>query len=392
MRVAAAGLNYIDTYHRSGLYPMTTPFVPGVEAAGTVEAVGEDVTRFAPGDRVASVDFLGAYAELAAVPEARAVRVPDEIELETAAAVLLQGVTAHYLTTDTYPLGPEDRVLVHAAAGGTGRLLVQMAKRRGAEVVATAGGPEKVDIARGAGADHVIDYRAEDFKDAVEAVFGTKALAVVYDGVGAETFDRGLELLRPRGLMVAFGNASGPPPPLDVLRLMRLGSLYVTRPTMGNYVGAIEELERRAADSSPGSEPASSTSTSAPGIPWPTRPRRTGRSRTGARPARRCSSPDQPLTAHAGRATDPQASFSSGAQDSSNRFSPTLGNRTIASALSPSPEMSMITPSPHLPWRTSSPTLSPMAPAPLDRRPRAASRPGPRRPGWPVRRSRRGCA
>jgi NADPH2:quinone reductase len=248
VRVAAAGLNYIDTYQRGGLYPMATPFVLGMEGAGTVEAVGDEVEHFEPGDRVAWCDVLGSDAELAVVPEGRAVSVPDGIDLEIAAAVLLQGVTAHYLATDTHPLQPGDRVLVHAAAGGAGQLLVQVAKRRGAEVFATAGGPAKVEIARRAGADHVVDYLAEDFKAAVEAVAGTKALHVVYDGVGAATFERGLELLRPRGLMVTFGNASGPPPPVDVLQLMRLGSLYVTRPTMGNYIASTEELERRAAD------------------------------------------------------------------------------------------------------------------------------------------------
>jgi NADPH2:quinone reductase len=219
-----------------------------MEGAGTVEAVGDEVDGFAPGDRVAWCDVLGSDAELAVVPEGRAVAVPDGVDLEIAAAVLLQGVTAHYLATDTYPLEAGDRALVHAAAGGAGQLLVQVAKRRGAEVFATAGGPAKVEIARRAGADHAIDYLAEDFKEAVEAIAGTKAIAVVYDGVGAATFERGLELLRPRGMMVAFGNASGPPPPLDVLQLMRLGSLFVTRPTIGNYIATTDELERRAED------------------------------------------------------------------------------------------------------------------------------------------------
>ncbi|MGH9117877.1 MAG: quinone oxidoreductase family protein [Acidimicrobiales bacterium] len=248
VRVAAAGLNYIDTYHRGGLYPIDTPFVPGMEGAGTVESVGAGVTRFRPGDRVAWADVLGSDAELAVVPERRAVAVPDDLGLDSAAAAILQGITAHYLAIDTYPLGAGDRCLIHAAAGGVGQLLVQMAKRQGAEVFATAGGPEKVELARRAGADHVIDYRAEDFKDAVERLAGPKPLVVVYDGVGAATFDRGLELLRPRGLMVAFGNASGPPPPLNILRLSQLGALYVTRPTMGFYIATTEELERRTGD------------------------------------------------------------------------------------------------------------------------------------------------
>jgi NADPH2:quinone reductase len=248
VRVAAAGLNYIDTYHRGGLYPMETPFVLGMEGAGTIEAVGDEVEAFAPGDRVAWTDVLGSDAELVVVPEGRAVAVPDDIDIEIAAAVLLQGVTAHYLATDTFPLTAGSRTLVHAAAGGVGQLLVQVAKIRGAEVFATAGGPEKVEIARRAGADHVIDYTTEDFKEAVERIAGPKAIDVVYDGVGAATFDRGLELLRPRGLMAAFGNASGPPPPLNVLRLSQLGSLFLTRPTMGHYIATTDELERRAAD------------------------------------------------------------------------------------------------------------------------------------------------
>ena len=199
VRVAAAGLNYIDTYHRGGLYPMDTPFVLGMEGAGTVEAAGADVSRFRAGDRVAWADVLASDAELAVVPEARAVAVPDDVDLETAAAVILQGITAHYLAIDTFPLTAGDRCLVHAAAGGVGQLLVQVAKRQGAEVFATAGGPDKVELARQAGADHVIDYQADDFKVAVEKLAGPKAIDVVYDGVGAATFDRGLELLRPAG-------------------------------------------------------------------------------------------------------------------------------------------------------------------------------------------------
>jgi NADPH2:quinone reductase len=219
-----------------------------MEGAGTVEAVGDEVDAFSPGDRVAWTDVLGSDAELVVVPEGRAVAVPDPVDVEIAAAVMLQGVTAHYLATDTFHLEPGHRMLVHAAAGGVGQLLVQVAKLRGAEVFATAGGARKVEIARRAGADHVIDYTAEDFKAAVERIAGPKSLDVVYDGVGAATFDKGLELLRPRGLMAAFGNASGPPPPLNVLRLSQLGSLYLTRPTMGHYIATTDELEGRAAD------------------------------------------------------------------------------------------------------------------------------------------------
>lgn len=248
VRVAAAGLNYIDTYHRGGLYPIDLPFVPGMEGAGTVEAVGDDVERFTTGDRVGWCDAPGSDAELAIVPAARAVAVPDGIESETAAAVLLQGNTAHYLATDTFPLRPGHRCLIHAGAGGVGQLLIQIAKRRGAEVFATAGGSEKVAVARSAGADHAIDYQADDFKAAVEKIAGPRPLDVVYDGVGAATFDQGLDLLRPRGLMVTFGNASGPPAPVDVLRLSRGGSLVLTRPTMAHYIATTEELERRAGD------------------------------------------------------------------------------------------------------------------------------------------------
>jgi NADPH2:quinone reductase len=248
VRVEAAGLNYIDTYQRGGLYPMEVPFVLGMEGAGTVEAVGDEVGEVEVGDRVAWCDVAGSYAELAAVPAGRAVPVPDGVATDVAAAVMLQGITAHYLAFDTFPLHAGDRCLIHAAAGGVGLLLVQVAKRLGATVFATAGGPEKVELARRAGADHVIDYREDDFKAAVETIAGPHAIDVVYDGVGAATFDGGLELLRPRGMMVAFGNASGPPAPLDVLRLSRGGSLFLTRPTMGHYIAGREELTRRTTD------------------------------------------------------------------------------------------------------------------------------------------------
>jgi NADPH2:quinone reductase len=248
VRVEAAGLNYIDTYQRGGLYPMQVPFVLGVEGAGTVEAVGDEVGEVSVGDRVAWCDAPGSYAELTAVPAGRAVKVPDGVTTEVAAAVMLQGITAHYLAVDTFPLHEGDRCLIHAAAGGVGQLLVQVAKRKGAQVFATAGGAEKVEVARQAGADHVIDYRETDFKEAVEEIAGPHAVDVVYDGVGAATFDGGLELLRPRGMMVAFGNASGPPAPLDVLRLSRGGSLFLTRPTMGHYIASREELTGRTDD------------------------------------------------------------------------------------------------------------------------------------------------
>lgn len=244
VRVAAAGVNFIDVYQRSGLYPMELPFIPGLEGAGEVIAAGDGVADFAPGDRVAWCDVGGSYAEVTAVSAARAVPVPTGLAIESAAAVLLQGITAHYLVTDTYPLRPGQRCLVHAAAGGVGLLLVQMAKQSGAEVYATAGGSEKCRLAAAAGADRVIDYQSEDFAAALRDV----KLDVVYDGVGKATFERGLTLLRPRGMMVSYGNASGPPDPIAPLRLMQLGSLYLTRPTMFHYIATTSELRRRAAE------------------------------------------------------------------------------------------------------------------------------------------------
>jgi NADPH2:quinone reductase len=248
VRVAAAGVNFVDTYHRTGLYPRPLPFVPGAEGAGTVVAVGADVEDFATGDLVAWSDAPESYAELVGVPAARAVPVPEGVDPEVAAAAVLQGLTAHFLIHDAYPLRAGDRCLIHAAAGGVGRLAVQLAKGRGAEVFATVGSPEKAQLVRAAGADHVIDYRAEDFGDAVEAVAGPRALDVVYDGVGRTTFARGLDLLRPRGTMVTFGNASGAVDPVAPLTLMQKGSLFLTRPTLHDYVATTQELRARAAD------------------------------------------------------------------------------------------------------------------------------------------------
>jgi NADPH:quinone reductase len=248
VRVATAGVNFIDTYHRTGLYPKPLPFVPGVEGAGTVVALGTDVPDVAAGDVVAWCDAAESYAEVVRVPAGRAVPVPDGVEAEVAAAAVLQGLTAHFLTHDTYPLHAGDRCLIHAAAGGVGRLLVQLAKGRGAEVFATVGSPEKAELARAAGADHVVDYRAQDFGDAVEAIAGPRALDVVYDGVGRATFARGLDLLRPRGTMVTFGNASGPVDPVAPLTLMQKGSLFLTRPTLHDYVATTQDLRARAAD------------------------------------------------------------------------------------------------------------------------------------------------
>jgi NADPH:quinone reductase len=248
VRVDAAGVNFMDVYQRTGLYSRQTPYVLGGEGAGSVVEVGPDVEDFRPGDIVTWADSGDSYAELTRVPAARAVRVPPGVTAEVAAAVLLQGLTAHFLTHDTYRLAPGSRCLIHAAAGGVGLLAVQMAKMLGAEVFATAGSDEKVEIARRAGADHAVNYRDEDFGGAVEAIAGEHALDVIYDGVGKATFDRGLDLLRPRGMMVTFGNASGPVDPVTPLTLMTKGSLYLTRPTLRHYVATTAELRDRAAD------------------------------------------------------------------------------------------------------------------------------------------------
>ncbi len=242
----AIGLNYIDTYHRRGLYPMEVPFVPGVEGAGVVSTLGPGADGWAQGDRVAWFHRPGSYATKVLVPADRLVRVPAEVSLELAAALPVQGVTAHYLVTSTYAVASGDRVLIHAGAGGVGLLAIQLAALRGAEVFTTVSTAEKAALATGAGAHHVIRYDEEDFAEAVERLAGEpRPLAVVYDGVGADTFDRGLQLLRPRGMMVLFGQSSGPVPPIDLQRLAQNGSLFVTRPTIGHYLSARAEMEWR---------------------------------------------------------------------------------------------------------------------------------------------------
>ncbi len=248
VQLAAAGLNYIDTYQRSGLYPVPLPYIPGLEGAGTITALGAGVSQFQIGQRVAWTGVAGSYAELVRVPTRAAVAVPDGVSEEVAAATMLQGMTAHFLVTDTFSLGEGHNCLIHAAAGGVGRILVQLAKYRGATVFATVGTPEKAEAVRALGADHVILYRDQDFRAAVEAVLGPKGLHVVYDGVGRDTFDASLELLARRGMMVTFGNASGPVEPLLPLRLSQLGSLYLTRPTLADYTATRQELERRASE------------------------------------------------------------------------------------------------------------------------------------------------
>lgn len=247
VKIHAAGVNFIDTYLREGRYPSALPFIPGQEAAGEVLALGDGVTDFAVGDRVAWGGSRGTYAELACAPAAECVKVPDGVDLDTAAALLTQGLTAHYLAFSSYAIQPGDTVLVHAGAGGVGLLLTQVAKMLGATVITTVSTEEKAELSRGAGADHVIQYTTESFVDRVKEITGGKGLPVVYDSVGKTTFEDSLECLRPRGVMVLYGASSGAVPPMDPIRLMK-GSLYLTRPTLRDYVPTRAELERRSND------------------------------------------------------------------------------------------------------------------------------------------------
>ena len=246
VRIAAAGVNFVETYYRTGLYPQPVPYTPGSEGAGTVVAVGEGVDSPKVGDRVASTNFAGTYAEFALAPADRVVAVPDGISDEVAAAVLLQGMTAHYLLKDSYPVRPGDTVLVHAAAGGMGLLLTQLATSFGARVIGTVSTPDKEKLARQAGAAEVIGYH--DVPARVRELTGGEGVPAVYDGVGRDTFDASLASLRPHGVLVLYGYASGPVPPFDLNRLQLGGSLYVTRPTLGHFIGSREELTRRAGD------------------------------------------------------------------------------------------------------------------------------------------------
>lgn len=248
VRVEAAGVNFIDVYHRTGLYPNPLPFVPGMEGAGRVEAVGAGVTAFRKGDRVAWAGLPGAYAELTLVPAERALVLPKAIDSRLAAALMLQGMTAHYLCTSTYPLRPGDTCLVHAAAGGVGLLLVQLAKRRGARVIGTVSSEEKARLARAAGADAVVLYTQEDFAEAVKRLTEDRGVEVVYDSVGKATAEKSLECLAPRGTLVFYGNASGPVAPIDPLLLSRKGSLFLTRPTLAHYIADRASLEARAGE------------------------------------------------------------------------------------------------------------------------------------------------
>ncbi len=248
VKIAAMGVNFIDTYHRSGLYKLPIPFTPGQEASGTVESVGEGVKKFVPGDRVAYTSIPGAYAEYAAVPEKMLVKLPDGIDFPHAAAAMLQGMTAHYLTHSTFPLKAGETALVHAAAGGAGLLIVQMAKALGAKVIGTMSTEAKAAMARKAGADETILYTTQDFETEVKRITNGKGVDVVYDSVGATTFHKSLNCLRPRGMMVTFGQSSGPIGQIDPLVLNQKGSLFLTRPKLGDYIATPEELTWRAGD------------------------------------------------------------------------------------------------------------------------------------------------
>jgi NADPH2:quinone reductase len=248
IKIEAAGLNFIDTYHRMGWYPLAKPFTLGVEGAGTIDTVGASVTEFKSGDRVAYCMHQGSYAEYATVPARMVVPLPAGVTTQQAAAVMLQGMTAHYLTHSTYPLQQGDVALVHAAAGGTGALVVQMAKLRGAQVIGTVGTDEKAAVAKAAGADDVIVYTQQDFEEEVKRITAGKLCHVVYESVGKATFAKSMNCLRPRGYMVLFGQASGQVDPLDPQVLNQKGSLFLTRPSLGAYVATREELLGRAND------------------------------------------------------------------------------------------------------------------------------------------------
>jgi NADPH:quinone reductase len=248
IRVEAIGVNFIETYFRKGVYKATLPLIPGSEAAGTVEELGPGVTGFAPGDLVTSVGVLGSYAEYALVPALQLVKVPAGLTPEQAAAVMLQGMTAHYLVTSTYPLKAGDTVLVHAGAGGVGLLLTQIASRIGARVITTVSTQEKAELSREAGASDVILYTEQDFAAEAKRLTGGKGVDVVYDSVGKTTFDGSLNSLRPRGLLALFGGSSGPVPPFDLIQLSGKGSLFITRPSLWHHLATRVELEWRAGD------------------------------------------------------------------------------------------------------------------------------------------------
>jgi NADPH2:quinone reductase len=246
VKIKAAGVNFIDVYNREGRYKAPLPLVLGQEAAGVVLAVGPDVHDFTIGEPVAYTSVLGSYAEYAALPADRLVKIPAGVSEREAAAVMLQGITAQYLAYDTHPLKKGETALIHAAAGGVGLLLVQMAHNLGARVIATVSTEEKAALAREAGADDVILYTHTDFEAETKRLMGGKGVDVVYDSVGKTTFEKGLNLLRPRGMMVLFGGSSGAVAPIDPLLLTQKGSLFLTRPSLGNYIASTQELRARA--------------------------------------------------------------------------------------------------------------------------------------------------
>ena len=248
VQIKAAGVNFIDVYFREGRYPALLPFTNGQEAAGVVTAIGSEVKNVKPGDRVAYTGVRGSYAEYAAVPAERLVQIPNQVDFKDAGAAMLQGMTAHYLSHSTYPIQRGDTVLIHAAAGGVGLLLVQMAKKLGARVIGTAGNADKARLAREAGADDVILYNEQDFETETKRLTEDAGVHAVYDGVGKSTFEKDLNVLRPRGYLVLFGGASGPVPPFDLIQLSQKGSLYITRPSLHHYIHTREELEQRAGD------------------------------------------------------------------------------------------------------------------------------------------------
>jgi NADPH:quinone reductase len=248
IRVEAIGVNFIEIYFRKGVYKASLPLTPGSEAAGTVEEIGPGVTGFMAGDAVASTSVLGSYAEYALVPAAQLVKVPPGLSPEHAAAAMLQGMTAHYLTTSTYPLKAGETALVHAGAGGVGLLLTQIASRLGARVITTVSSAEKAELSREAGASEVILYTKKDFVAEVKRLTAGKGVDVVYDSVGKTTFEGSLDCLRPRGLLALFGASSGPVPPFDLIQLSGKGSLFITRPTLWHYIATRAELEWRAGE------------------------------------------------------------------------------------------------------------------------------------------------
>ena len=245
VQIKAAGVNFIDVYFREGRYPAPLPLTLGQEAAGIVTATGSEVTNLNLGDRVAYTGVPGAYAEFAAVPADRVVAIPANLDFPNAAAAMLQGMTAHYLTHSTYPVQRGETALVHAAAGGVGLLLVQMCKLRGARVIGTAGSEAKAQLARDAGADEVILYTEQDFETETKRITNSEGVHVVYDGVGKSTFEKDLNVLRPRGYLVLFGGASGAVPPFDLIKLSQKGSLFLTRPSLHHYIHTRAELEER---------------------------------------------------------------------------------------------------------------------------------------------------